>query len=82
MPQVTLYLDEETDALARRAAADAGVSYSRWVSDLIRARSSWPRSVLDLAGSIADFPTDTHSEKSDVTGGRQPGDRPRVSLED
>ena len=58
MPQVTLYLDEETDALARRAAEAAGVSYSRWVSDLIKSRSSWPSSVRELVGSIPELPVD------------------------
>ena len=49
MPQVTLYLDEDTDTKARAAAA-AGVSYSRWVSDLIRARArdEWPEQILSL----------------------------------
>lgn len=58
MPQVTLYLDEETDALARHAAEAAGVSYSRWVSELIKARSSWPSSVRELAGSIPELPVE------------------------
>ena len=58
MPQVTLYLDDETDAKARVAATAAGVSYSRWVSDLIRAktRNEWPASVRALAGGIPEFP--------------------------
>jgi hypothetical protein len=58
MPQVTLYLDDETDAKARAAAIAAGLSYSRWVSDLIRARTldEWPSTVRVLAGEIPDFP--------------------------
>ena len=58
MPQVTLYLDEETDAKARAAAVAAGVSYSRWVSDLIRAKTldEWPSAVRALAGAMSEFP--------------------------
>jgi hypothetical protein len=58
MPQVTLYLDDETDAKARAAAVAAGVSYSRWVSDLIRAKilDEWPSAVLALAGEVPAFP--------------------------
>ena len=58
MPQVTLYLDEDTDAKARAAAKAAGVSYSRWVGELIRARTrdDWPEAVRALAGSTRDFP--------------------------
>lgn len=58
MPQVTLYIDEETDAKARAAAEAAGVSYSRWVTDIIRSRTrdQWPNSLRRLAGSVQDFP--------------------------
>lgn len=58
MPQVTLYLDEETDVKARAAAVAAGVSYSRWVSDLIRAKTldEWPSAVRALAGAMPEFP--------------------------
>ena len=74
MPQVTLYLDDETDALARRAAEAAGLSYSRWVSDLIRARTIWPLSVRNLAGSIPDFPAERPKDSSNAA------DIPRVGL--
>jgi hypothetical protein len=58
MPQVTLYIDDETDAKARAAATTAVVSYSRWVCDLIRAKTQdeWPSTVRALAGDIPDFP--------------------------
>jgi hypothetical protein len=58
MAQITLYLDDETDAKARSAAAAAGVSYSRWVSDLVRAQmlDEWSATVRVLAGEIPDFP--------------------------
>ena len=58
MPQITLYLDEETDAKARAAAAAAGVSYSRWVSDLVRAKTldEWPSSIREHVGTIPALP--------------------------
>ena len=74
MPEITVILDEETDRLARAAAAAAGVSYSRWVADLIRARSLWPAHVIAMAGSAPDFPL---REEIDETSGH---DVPRVKL--
>lgn len=58
MSQVTIYLDEETARSARAAAAAAGLSVSRWITDLIRERASteWPRDVAALAGLWPDFP--------------------------
>jgi len=56
MPQVTLYLDDETDAFARASAAAAGLSYSRWLADLIRSTTDWPPEVRRLVGSAPDFP--------------------------
>jgi hypothetical protein len=68
MPQVTLYIDEDTDAKARAAAESAGVSYSRWVSDLIRSRTrdEWPDSIRRLAGSVPDFPLRTADHSTDI----------------
>lgn len=59
MPQVTLYLDAETDRKMRKAARAAGVSRSRWASDAIRKKlaDEWPESFLRLAGAWKDFPT-------------------------
>jgi hypothetical protein len=59
MPQVTLYIDEETDRKMRRAARAAGVSRSRWVARAIRKNlaSEWPDSFLALAGAWPDFPS-------------------------
>ncbi len=58
MPQITLYIDEETDAKARAAARGAGVSYSKWVTQLIRShtRDEWPEMVRGFSGSRPDFP--------------------------
>ncbi len=58
MPQVMLYLDEETEVAMRKAAERAGLPYSRWVAGLIRtaARDAWPADFLALAGSLPDAP--------------------------
>jgi hypothetical protein len=80
MPQVTLYLDEETDAKARAAAAAAGVSYSRWVAEIIRSRTrdQWPEQIRALAGSVRDFPR----REEHGTHAMEPGDSARVPLDD
>ncbi|HEY2295406.1 MAG TPA: CopG family transcriptional regulator [Thermoanaerobaculia bacterium] len=61
MGQVTLYLDNETEEKMKEAAKAAGISHSRWVSDLIRAKTAteWPASIVQLAGAWAedDFPS-------------------------
>jgi len=77
MPQITLYLDEETDAKARAAAAAAGVSYSRWVSDLVRAKTldEWPSSIRELVGTIPAFPD------SDALRANQGADTRRESVD-
>lgn len=58
MPQVTLYLDEETKERMWKAARSAGVSQSRWLADLVRrgTAESWPAEVRELAGAWPDFP--------------------------
>ena len=58
MPQVTLYIDKDTDSKARAAAEVSGVSYSRWVAELIRLRTrdEWPAAIRELAGVARDFP--------------------------
>ncbi len=59
MPQITLYLDAETERLMRARARAAGLPYSRWIAQLIRlqAASEWPEDVVALAGRFPDFPT-------------------------
>jgi hypothetical protein len=58
MSQITLYLDEATQALVEQAAKAHGLSKSRWVADLIRkhAAHEWPHDCVALAGRFADFP--------------------------
>ncbi len=58
MAQITLYLDDATQALVDQAAKAHGLSKSRWVADIIRkyAAHEWPQECLALAGRFADFP--------------------------
>lgn len=75
MSQITLYLDDATQALVDQAAQANGVSKSRWVADLIRkhAAHDWPVACLALAGQFADFPLTE-------AGTPQPGDTPRLGF--
>lgn len=58
MTQVTLYLDKETAERMKEAARDSGLSQSRWLTELVRERTSreWPDSVKRLAGAWKGFP--------------------------
>ena len=58
MSQITLYLDDETAARMKAAAAAAGLSQSRWVARLIQQKTAtrWPDSVASLAGAWSDLP--------------------------
>jgi hypothetical protein len=58
MPQVTLYLDEDTVRLLRERASAAGMPYSRWVAQLIRnqADADWPADLAALFGAHPDMP--------------------------
>ncbi len=58
MAQITLYIDDATQAKLREAAAQRKVSQSQFVADLIRRATAdaWPAAVLALAGSVPDFP--------------------------
>lgn len=70
MSQITLYLDEATQALVDQAAQAHGVSKSRWVADIIRkhAADEWPADCLALAGQFPDFPLrdDTPPQPADT----------------
>ena len=58
MSQITLYLDDEVQALIEQRAKASGLSKSRWVAQLItrHAADEWPPACLELAGRFADFP--------------------------
>ncbi len=57
MGQVTIYLDNESEARMKAAAKAAGVPMSRWLSDLVRekTRTEWPLAVREAAGAWTDF---------------------------
>lgn len=58
MAQLTLYLDDATQARLREAAARRQISQSQFVAELIRHATAdvWPDEVLALAGAVPDFP--------------------------
>lgn len=76
MSQITLYLDDATQALVDKAAKAHGLSKSRWVADIIRkyAAHEWPQDCLALAGRFTDFPLREESPAS------QPADVPRLGF--
>lgn len=76
MAQITLYIDDATQARLREAAAAREVSQSQYVADLIRRATApeWPAAVLELAGAVPDFPL-----AEELRAG-QPPDAERVPL--
>lgn len=58
MAQITLYIDDSTQARLREAAARRKVSQSQFVAGLIRSATDniWPPEALALFGSLPDFP--------------------------
>ena len=67
MPQITIYLDSDTDALVNAAIRGSGLSKSKWIAEAIqaRARSEWPASVAALRGAWPDFPDLEHIRKGE-----------------
>ena len=79
MSQITLYLDDATQALVDQAAVANGMSKSRWVAEIIRkyAAHEWSKECLDLAGRFADFPL----RDAEVEGiNSRPADVPRLGF--
>lgn len=68
MAQVTIYLDAETEQRMKEAAKAAGLSYSKWVAQIImdRTRTEWPRSVAELVGAWADSDLERPTHGEDV----------------
>jgi len=58
MPQVTIYLDEDTQKRVQKAARAEGVSLSKWITASLREKTqaTWPKAFLDLSGAFPDFP--------------------------
>ncbi len=76
MSQITLYLDDATQALVEQAALANGLSKSRWVAEIIRKYASheWPQDCVALAGRFADFPLREEGAAS------QSADMPRLGF--
>jgi len=76
MGQITLYLDDVTQALVDKAAKANGVSRSRWVADMLKsyAAQDWPKECLALAGRFPDFPLREDHDSN------QPADTARVGF--
>jgi hypothetical protein len=69
MPQISLYIDEETLKKVNKAALLSRVSISDWVSKKIKSslKNSWPPEYFALFGSISDSsfkrPRQNHHKK-------------------
>ncbi len=69
MSQLTIYIDDETEAGTRAAARAAGVSVSRWIADVLRSRvgAAWPADIAAFAGSWR--PQDDGPDRDAAKGG-------------
>jgi hypothetical protein len=58
MAQITIYLPDELEAKARKAAKAKHEPVSRWIAREIERSltGTWPQEVLDAAGALPDFP--------------------------
>ena len=56
MPQLSLYLDEQTLKRVQEAARLSDTSVSKWVAGQLKARlhHEWPGGYFDLFGSVQD----------------------------
>lgn len=69
MGQVTIYVDDELEVRLKKEAKSAGVSVSKWVTELIQQRTAnqWPHSVKELSGAWQDFPNIEELRKTDTS---------------
>jgi hypothetical protein len=58
MAQITIYLPNDIESAARKAAKAKRTSVSRWIADQIQHNlaQNWPQAVLEAAGAVPDFP--------------------------
>ena len=61
MAQVTIYLTDQVEAQARKAAKLRGSSLGRWIAEQVaeNVKNTWPPEVLAAIGSFPDFPEET-----------------------
>ena len=59
MAQITLYLPDDLEGEARKAAKAEGKSVSRWIADQVMhtLEGAWSQGVLDAAGAFPDYPS-------------------------
>lgn len=59
MAQITIYLPDDVEKLARKAAKAKRSSVSRWIAEQVvsQLEDAWPEGVLNAAGAIPDFPS-------------------------
>ena len=69
MGQVTIYLDDDSEAKMKAAAKASQVSTSKWVATLIQQELSehWPGEVRELAGAWPDFPSEQELRQDKAT---------------
>jgi hypothetical protein len=58
MSQVTIYLPDDVEAQARKAAEAQGTTLGRWIAGEVadRVKNTWPPEVLAAIGAFPDFP--------------------------
>lgn len=73
MGQVTVYLDDRTETVARDAAKREGISLSKWVAHRIQGNSltKWPEFIRDLAGAWPELPSAEQIRRSAVKDARR-----------
>ena len=78
MAQITIYLPDEIEKKARRAAKASGKSVSRWIADRVirETESDWSEGFLKAAGAFPDFPS-----LKEIRSGYGP-DAPRESFDE
>jgi len=59
MAQITIYLPDDLENKARKAAKAKGTSVSRWIAEQVvqSVEETWPKGVLEAAGALRDFPS-------------------------
>ena len=59
MAQITIYLPDDVEKLARKAAKAKRSSVSHWIAEQVvsHLEDAWPEGVLNAAGAIPDFPS-------------------------
>jgi hypothetical protein len=63
--QVTIYLTDEIEVEARKAAKQRGSSLGRWIAEKVAesVKNTWPPEVLAAIGSFPDFPDEKELRK-------------------